>query len=31
MSPCLPRAVNFGAAGSIMARELLHIFDQLCE
>ncbi|KAI4570755.1 hypothetical protein MJT46_006272 [Ovis ammon polii x Ovis aries] len=23
------RAVNFGAAGSIMARELLHIFDQL--
>ncbi|XP_070644399.1 kell blood group glycoprotein isoform X6 [Bos indicus] len=27
--PGYPRAVNFGAAGSIMARELLHIFDQL--
>ncbi|XP_036184386.1 kell blood group glycoprotein isoform X3 [Myotis myotis] len=27
--PAYPRAVNFGAAGSIMARELLHIFDQL--
>ncbi|XP_061270958.1 kell blood group glycoprotein isoform X2 [Bos javanicus] len=26
--PGYPRAVNFGAAGSIMARELLHIFDQ---
>ncbi|XP_046290205.2 kell blood group glycoprotein isoform X3 [Marmota monax] len=28
--PDYPRAVNFGAAGSIMARELLHIFYQLC-
>ncbi|XP_036924862.1 kell blood group glycoprotein isoform X2 [Sturnira hondurensis] len=28
--PAYPRAVNFGAAGSIMARELLHVFDQLC-
>ncbi|XP_008152190.2 kell blood group glycoprotein [Eptesicus fuscus] len=27
--PAYPRAVNFGAAGSIMARELLHIFDHL--
>ncbi|XP_048642749.1 kell blood group glycoprotein isoform X2 [Marmota marmota marmota] len=27
--PDYPRAVNFGAAGSIMARELLHIFYQL--
>ncbi|KAM7121400.1 kell blood group glycoprotein isoform 5-T5 [Molossus nigricans] len=27
--PAYPRAVNFGAAGSIMARELLHVFDQL--
>nr|KAF6418614.1 Kell metallo-endopeptidase (Kell blood group) [Rousettus aegyptiacus] len=27
--PGYPRAVNFGAAGSIMARELLHIFSQL--
>nr|XP_020746727.1 kell blood group glycoprotein [Odocoileus virginianus texanus] len=27
--PGYPRAVNFGAAGSIMARELLHIFDRL--
>ncbi|XP_055980016.1 kell blood group glycoprotein [Sorex fumeus] len=27
--PGYPRAVNFGAAGSIMARELLRIFDQL--
>ncbi|XP_045433669.1 kell blood group glycoprotein [Pipistrellus kuhlii] len=27
--PDYPRAVNFGAAGSIMARELLHTFDQL--
>lgn len=29
-SPGLPRAVNFGAAGGIMARELLHIFSRLC-
>ncbi|XP_023106430.2 kell blood group glycoprotein isoform X9 [Felis catus] len=28
--PGYPRAVNFGAAGSIMAHELLHIFSQLC-
>lgn len=28
---CFPRAVNYGAAGSIMAHELLHIFYQLCE
>ncbi|XP_058579998.1 kell blood group glycoprotein isoform X9 [Neofelis nebulosa] len=27
--PGYPRAVNFGAAGSIMAHELLHIFSQL--
>ncbi|XP_047704372.1 kell blood group glycoprotein isoform X12 [Prionailurus viverrinus] len=27
--PGYPRAVNFGAAGSIMARELLRIFSQL--
>lgn len=27
----LLRAVNFGAAGSIMAHELLRIFYQLCE
>ncbi|KAM5302400.1 kell blood group glycoprotein isoform 2-T2 [Glossophaga mutica] len=27
--PAYPRAVNFGAAGSIMARELLHVLDQL--
>uniref|UniRef100_A0A8C6CIU0 Kell metallo-endopeptidase (Kell blood group) n=1 Tax=Moschus moschiferus TaxID=68415 RepID=A0A8C6CIU0_MOSMO len=27
--PGYPRAVNFGAAGSIMARELLHIFNQI--
>ncbi|XP_064145682.1 kell blood group glycoprotein isoform X2 [Loxodonta africana] len=27
--PGYPRAVNFGAAGTIMARELLHIFYQL--
>ncbi|XP_033620380.1 kell blood group glycoprotein isoform X5 [Fukomys damarensis] len=27
--PGYPRAVNFGATGSIMARELLHIFYQL--
>ncbi|XP_005405435.1 PREDICTED: kell blood group glycoprotein isoform X2 [Chinchilla lanigera] len=27
--PGYPRAVNFGAAGSIMAREVLHIFYQL--
>ncbi|KAM5204984.1 kell blood group glycoprotein isoform 2-T2 [Hipposideros larvatus] len=27
--PGYPRAVNFGAAGSIMAHKLLHIFDQL--
>ncbi|XP_027626335.1 kell blood group glycoprotein isoform X3 [Tupaia chinensis] len=27
--PDYPRAVNFGAAGSIMARELAHLFHQL--
>ncbi|XP_021509808.1 kell blood group glycoprotein [Meriones unguiculatus] len=27
--PGYPRAVNFGAAGSIMAQKLLHIFDRL--
>ncbi|XP_016050986.1 PREDICTED: kell blood group glycoprotein [Miniopterus natalensis] len=27
--PDYPRAVNFGAAGSIMARELLRVFNQL--
>ncbi|XP_027697120.1 kell blood group glycoprotein [Vombatus ursinus] len=27
-SPDYPRAVNFGATGSVMARELMHIFNQ---
>lgn len=29
-SSYFPRAVNYGAVGSIMARELLHIFYQQC-